>query len=125
MNKFKTTSLILITAASILILIYFLQSLGNFESTYNLQADKTPENGKIEIQKIIYSPLIGEAIINENTGKIFNDNQSGRISLLSKIDYYNKAFLQIINKSLILTITICLILFFVRRSQLKNTSHNL
>lgn len=125
MKNIKTRSLLFLSLIIILSLTYILQSSGDFRSTYNRNADTTPDNGKVEIQKIVYSPLFGNDIMNENTDRNYNNNKVGEISTIEKIDFYNKAFLQIIDKTIIATLIFCLILFFIRRFQQKNTTHNI
>jgi len=119
MKNIKTRSLLFLSLIIILSLTYILQSSGGFRSTYNRNADTAPDNGKVEIQKIVYSPLFGDDIMNENTDRNYNNNKVGEISTIEKIDFYNKAFLQIIDRTIIATLIFFLILFFIRRVQQK------
>ena len=125
MKNIKTQHLVISSVIIILILTYILQSSGHFSSSYNYEVDKTPDNGEVEIQKIVYSPMFGDPIVNEKTNKIFNGDTAGKLTLIGKTEYYNKAFIQIIDKTLIITLLFCLLLFSYRRFQLKNTTHKI
>ena len=79
MKNIKTQNLLFLSVIIILIITYILQSSGDFRSTYNRNADRTHDNVKVEIQKIVYFHLFGDAIMNENTDRIFNARKGGKI----------------------------------------------
>lgn len=111
-----------------MLLIYILQSFGYFELTYNNLFDSTPLNDNIEVQKIVYNPPFSEKISMQESGIIFNNNPTQQLSFKDKIQFFNKAYYQVVDKALLFSIFICVLFFLIKKFSIRlsknKTTHN-
>lgn len=123
-TKYQFTIILVVGILS----IFVIQSFGHFELSYNKLYDKTPLNGNVEIQQIVYDAPFGNNIVDTETEKIFNDNPTGQISFIEKITFYTKAFMQIADRafviSLFISITFLLVQKFLTSFRYKKNTHN-